>query len=45
LAEAKHYLTEQLHRVASERDEERRLRLESIESLDAILEALDNEEE
>ena len=50
LAEAKHYITEQLHRVAQERDEERRLRIDAEVALldkyipeDAELEQLSEE--
>ena len=45
LAEAKHYITEQLHRVAQERDEERSKRIDAEAALDEILESLPNEEE
>ena len=46
MAETKHYLTEQLHRVASERDNERKLRLEAEDRLlDRYLENAENEEE
>ena len=46
MAETKHYLTEQLHRVARERDRERKLRLEAEDRLlDRYLENAENEEE
>ena len=39
------YLTDQLHRVARERDNERKLRLEAEKLRDVYLEQLKNEEE
>ena len=41
----KDYLQEQLHRVARERDNERKLRLEAEKLRDVYLEQLENEEE
>ena len=43
--EERDYLQEQLHRVARERDNERKLRLEAEKLRDVYLEQLDNEEE
>jgi len=37
MAEAKHYLLEQLHRVAQERDEERKLKLKAEADKDRLL--------
>ena len=45
LAEAKHYITEQLHRVAQERDEERRLRIDAeVALLDKYLDVPEDAE-